>query len=732
MADKATAQTADGATAASLVQFYIPATSSLQERRPRTLKHGDTFGVFDHYGDIVPGDRSPEGLFHHDTRYVSKFSILINGRRPLLLSSAVQDNNVLLTADLTNPDFFDGDRLILPKDMVHVTRSKFLWNGRCFERLGIRNFDREPHGIRLEFAYAADFFDIFEVRGHRRPARGESSTNVGKSHAEFSYRGLDDVTRRAMLSFSPDPVRIDEERAAFDLRLPARGRASVFCSIACEESETKPGVAHRQFFTCLRQARRTHRRSLARTASVETSNPLFNDMLRRSMADLYMLTTDTEHGPYPYAGIPWFSTAFGRDALITAIEVLWIDPTIARGVLRYLAATQARETDSVADAEPGKILHETRYGEVARLGEVPFERYYGSVDSTPLFVLLAGLYFARTGDLETVSELWPNIEAALGWIDQNSRRERHGFVTYDRATETGLANQGWKDSVDAVFHADGSDATGAIALCEAQGYVYAAKREVANVAAAIGFEARARSLHREADDLRASFEAAFWSEELGMYAMALDGRGERCLVRSSNAGQLLLSGMVAGDRARRMADMLLNHEFFSGWGVRTIADTESRYNPMSYHNGSVWPHDNALIGLGLARYGLKPHLLRLFAGLFEAANYIDLRRLPELFCGFRRSAGKGPTFYPVACSPQAWSSAAPFALLQACFGLDIDFAREVVRFHQPRLPPFINDVVIESLEVGASRLDILLRRYGADVSVNVLSRQGGAQVAVTL
>lgn len=721
-----------GAPAANLVQFYVPATSSLQERRPRTLKHGDTFGVFDHYGDIVSGDRSPEGLFHRDTRYLSEFSILINDRRPLLLSSAVQDNNVLLTADLTNPDFFDGHNIVLTKDIIHITRSKYLWSGKCYERLSIRNFDDRPHRVRLEFSFAADFYDIFEVRGHRRPSRGDYDIRVGDAHAEFSYRGLDKITRRALIAFSPDPVRIDERRAVFDIKLETRGRVSLFCSVDCEEGEVRLEAPHRRFFTCLRQARRAHRHSVSRAASIETSNPLFNDMLRRSIADLYMLTTSTEHGPYPYAGIPWFSTAFGRDAIITAIEILWIDPALARGVLRYLAATQASETKPAADAEPGKILHETRYGELARLGEVPFERYYGSVDSTPLFVLLAGLYFERTGDLETVSELWPSIEAALGWIDENCNQQKHGFLTYHRARETGLANQGWKDSGDSVFHADGSDATGAIALCEAQGYVYAAKHKAAAIASAIGFEARARALERQAEEFRARFETAFWSEKIGMYAMALDGSGDPCLVRSSNAGQLLMSGMIPENKARRMADRLLTREFFSGWGIRTIADTECRYNPMSYHNGSVWPHDNALIGLGLARYGLKSHLLRLFTGLFDAGNYIDLRRLPELFCGFRRSAGNGPTFYPVACSPQAWSSATPFALLQACFGLHVDFAREVARFHQPRLPPFINDVVIRSLEVGESRLDILLRRYGADVSVNVLNREGDAQVAVTL
>jgi glycogen debranching enzyme len=718
--------------ASPLVQFYIPATSSLQERRPRTLKHGDTFGLFDHYGNIVAGEGSPEGLFHRDTRYLSSLRVLINGARPLLLSSTVQDNNALLTADLSNPDFFDGDTLLLPKDTVHIVRSKFLWNATCHERLGIRNFADDPQRLELSFLYAADFADIFEVRGHRRQARGETEVDVGPGHVTFVYRGLDGIVRRCVLRFDPRPTRIDSRRAVFDLRLPRRGTASIFCSVACEEAEARLDRPPRQFFVWFREAHRALRAAVQRAASIETSNQVFNEVLTRSTADLSMLMTDTEHGPFPYAGIPWFSTAFGRDALITAIETLWFDPEIAKGVLKYLAATQAREERADIDAEPGKILHETRFGEVSRLGEVPFALYYGSVDATPLFVMLAGLYFDRTGDLETISALWPHVEAALAWIERNSGRSASGFVDYRRAGGLRLANQGWKDSADSVFHADGSDAIGGIALCEVQGYVYAALRHAAKVAAAIGFGARARTLQREADRLRARFETVFWCDDIGTYAMALDGENRPCRVRSSNAGQLLFSGIASAARARLVADQLFDTTFYSGFGIRTIASTESRYNPMSYHNGSVWPHDNALIGLGLAEYGLKNRLLKLFSGMFDAAVHMDIRRLPELFCGFRRVPGKGPTFYPVACAPQAWSSAAPFALLKASLGLELDFAADVVRFHQPRLPAFLNEVTIRSLALGNSRMDILLRRYGSEVSVNVLRRSGGAQVAVTL
>lgn len=734
MTEKVAGQVAEqpGVKTSPIVEFYIPATSSLLERRPRTLKHGDSFGVFDHYGNILSGDGSPEGLFHRDTRYISDLRVLINGRRPLLLSSTVQDNNALLSADLTNPDIVEGDALLLPKDTIHIVRSIFLWNAGCYERLGIRNFDGKAQRIELTILFAADFADIFEVRGHKRKARGETDIEVGKDRVTFAYRGLDDLVRRSVVRFEPQPDSLDENRAVFDLELPPRGRASLFCSVSFQEGEARQDGQSGRFFPCLKDSRRALRAGSTRAATIVTSNEIFNEMLCRSMTDLSMLITETEHGPYPYAGIPWFSTAFGRDAIITAIETLWIDPAIARGVLKYLAATQATKVDSEADAEPGKILHETRSGEMARLGEVPFAQYYGSVDSTPLFVMLAGLYFDRTGDLETVSDLWPHIEAALAWIDKNGGRSKDGFVAYRRAGEAGLANQGWKDSADSVFHADGTDTTGAIALCEVQGYVYAAKRHAANIAAAIGFSARAKKLRHEADRLQARFEAVFWCGEMGTYALALDGRNKPCKVRSSNAGHLLFSGIVSSDRAELVADQLLQRDFFSGWGIRTIASSECRYNPMSYHNGSVWPHDNALIAIGFARYGLKAHLLKLSTGLFESATYMDLRRLPELFCGFRRVSGKGPTFYPVACAPQAWASAAPFALLQACIGLELDFADEVVRFREPRLPAFLDEVTIRGLVIGASRLDILLRRYGSEVSVNVLRREGDAQVSVTL
>jgi glycogen debranching enzyme len=400
-------------------------------------------------------------------------------------------------------------------------------------------------------------------------------------------------------------------------------------------------------------------------------------------------------------------------------------------VLLHLAANQATTADPAADAEPGKILHEVRYGEMAELGEVPFRRYYGSVDSTPLFVMLAGAYLERTGDAETLRRLWPNIEAALSWIEKYGDRDGGGFVEYGRRTEGGIANQGWKDSHDAIFHADGALAKEPIALVEVQAYAYGAWRAAAEIATAVDRPDRVASFERRAETLRAAFDSAFFDRELGSYVLALDGRKEPCRVRASNAGHALLTGIALPERAKLVVNTLMGPASFCGWGVRTVAATEARYNPMSYHNGSVWPHDNALVAAGFARYGFKREAARIFEGLFAASTYIDLRRLPELFCGFARQRTRGPTFYPVACTPQAWAAAAPFYVLQSCLGLGFDHARLHVAFDEPVLPDFLGEVTLRNLALAGGAVDVALRRSGPQVVVDVLDRRGSLRVVTT-
>jgi glycogen debranching enzyme len=470
--------------------------------------------------------------------------------------------------------------------------------------------------------------------------------------------------------------------------------------------------------------------SAAAACSIQTSNEPFNAWVNRSLADLHMLTVQKATGPYPYAGVPWFSTPFGRDGLLTSLECLWCNPAPAWGVLAFLASTQADDAIPERDAAPGKILHEARTGEMAALGEIPFGRYYGSVDATPLFVLLAGAYYERTGDRRFIESIWPNIEAALRWIDNYGDHDRDGFVEYFRQSPVGLMNQGWKDSHDSIFHADGKLAEGPIALCEVQGYVYAAKVYASRLAEMLGRPEQAKELYAQSEALRNRFEKSYWCDEIGTYSLALDGEKRPCRVRTSNPGHCLLTGIVSADRAERVAQVMMAPESYSEWGVRTVAAGEVRYNPMSYHNGSVWPHDNALFASGSARYGLKTPVLKIMTGLFDASRFVDLHRLPELFCGFPRRPGEGPTLYPVACAPQAWSAGAVFLLLQACLGLQISAPESRICFHYPLLPPFLREVQVRDLHVGEATIDLLLIRHGDDVGINVLRREG--KVALTM
>jgi glycogen debranching enzyme len=477
--------------------FYITATQAVGRPR-RTLKDGDTFAVLDSYGDIAATPGAPDGIFYQDTRYLSHLELQINEKRPLLLGSNIRDDNSALFVDLTNPDFILGQHVILEKDVVHISRTIFLWRKTAYQRLGVRNYGDQTIDLRLSILFANDFADLFEVRGSHRERRGIATTKLqSDDQVLLNYLGLDEKARRTTLTFDPPPDRLATGVAVYDLHLAPGEMRPIFLTAGCDQTETRPLSFLRGFSA----ARRWRREATRDRTSVQTSNEQFNEMLCQSAADLAMLMTDTPQGSYPYAGIPWYSTTFGRDGLITALQMLWWRPDVARGVLQRLAAYQAKTTDPFADSQPGKILHEMRRGEMAVLGEVPFGLYFGSVDSTPLFVLLAGLYAERTGDDATIAALWPAIEAALNWIDGPGDPDGDGFVEYKRATEQGLANQGWKDSHDAIFHADGRLAEGNIALAEVQGYVYAAKRKAARVAQRLGRDALALKLDAEATHL---------------------------------------------------------------------------------------------------------------------------------------------------------------------------------------------------------------------------------------
>jgi len=711
-------------------EFYMATAWAPAEERTRVLKYGRMFAVFDPYGDIRPSGLGEHGIYFGGTRFLSRLAVSLGGKPPLFLSSGVRSDNSLFTADLTNVDFLDEDTVLLARGTIHLARSKLLLGDTCYEQLRITNY--APIHVRLpvQIHFAADFVDVFEVRGVKRTQHGERLPDILQNdRVKMRYRGADNVMRCTQMYCSPMPTDLSGSHIVFDADLQPRETAKFHVSISCADSMTASAPSH-TFDSALTLAVQDADEMQADKCSVQSANDRFNAWFSRSLSDLNMMTIGNPEPDYPYAGVPWFSTVFGRDGIITALESLWLDSRIAKGVLEYLAVTQATSHIPDAEAEPGKIVHETREGEMAALGEVPFRRYYGSVDSTPLFIMLAGAYYERTADLALVRALWPNIERALSWIDNYGDLDGDGFVEYQRRSSKGLVQQGWKDSSDSVFHADGSLAEPPIALCEVQGYVYAAKKHAAVLARALGDSQKATSLDAEAEKLQRAFEQAFWCKDLSTYALALDSRKQPCRVRTSNAGHCLYTGVASPERAKQVAEILLGPDFYSGWGVRTVSSEEKKYNPLSYHNGSVWPHDNALLAAGLSRYGLTREASSILAAIFEASTFFELNRLPELLCGLHKRNGEGPTLYPVACSPQAWSAAAPFLLLSASLGLSLNAQQGCIELNRPSLPGSVPMVEIHGLRLGHAAVDLMFARKGDDVRVEVTKKTGRVDVVV--
>ena len=709
-------------------QFYVLATSSLADDRTRVLKYGETFAVLNRLGDVESLGLGEQGLYHNGTRHLSRLVLRLGDKIPQLLRSTIQDDNAFLTLDMMNPNVYRDGTLLLPRGSVHLFRSKFLWRHVCYDGLRLANFSTHPLETSVSFDFAADFADIFQVRGSKRERTGDLHPAVVENDCVvLSYQGLDRELRRTRLHFSPVPDRVSQKAVRFVVKLEPKEETSIDVNVSCDQSETNRatvdfGRAMTQALSGLDEVRR-------RFCHITTSNARFNTWLSRSEADIHMMISGNPEGAYPYAGVPWFSTVFGRDGILTAMECLWTAPWIAKSVLKYLAETQATSNIPDQEAEPGKILHEMRRGEMANLKEVPFGRYYGSVDATPLFVMLAGAYLDHTADQALLRDIWPNLLAALDWIDNYGDFDHDGFVEYQRKAEKGLIQQGWKDSYDSVFHQDGSLASAPVTLCEVQGYVYEAKKAAARIAGKFGLPDHARKLNREAEALREKFDREFWDEELGTYVLALDGDKKACRVRSSNAGQCLWTRIANQDHANRLSRTLMGEDLFCGWGIRTISSSEIRYNPMSYHNGSVWPHDTAIIASGLARYGHKQEALRILSALFEASSFMELNRLPELFCGFhKRSDVEGPTLYPVACSPQAWAAGSVFLLIESCLGIRVRPDEHLVEFSSPELPESVDWVELTNLAVGNLAVDLRLQRAGDQISVDVLKTDGDIKV----
>jgi glycogen debranching enzyme len=687
------------------------------------LKQADTFLVAEAAGDIAGGD---DGLFHNDTRILSKFCFELGGRAPWVLGSAVSQDNVFFTATLTNFPLPPLGGPATPEGVLHIERKRLLWNDRIFERLRFTNYATAAARVPVRFLFAADYRDMFEVRGQQRKEHGRVlPPRVGRSDVTLRYEGLDGVCRSSVIAFSEKPESLSADCAEFTVAIEPSGVYEFY--LECGTAADQPPCRER-YRAAAARARMQTRRQRLRSGRVLTPNRLFNEWIERSQADLALLTTELPTGPYPYAGIPWFSTPFGRDAIITGLQTLWLDPELSRGVLTFLAHNQAQEKSSFRDSAPGKIMHETRKGEMTALAELPFGKYYGGVDTTPLFVLLAGEFFARTGDIAFIRELWPALRKAMDWIEGEGNAKGAGFLDYARGADTGLANQGWKDSGDSIFHADGSFPDGPISLVEVQGYVFAARLGMAAMAEALGDTAQAEELRRRAETLRLAVEDKFWMPDQGFYGIALDGRNALCRVRASNAGHLLYCGLPAADRAAMVVEGLTSPGFRTGWGVRTLAEGSARFNPMSYHNGSVWPHDTALCAAGIARYGAREQAMHLLDSLFEAAVQFNMR-LPELFCGFPRSPGEAPIPYPVACLPQAWAAGSIFMMLQACLGLRVDGQLGEIHIDRPVLPTGVDQLHIRRIVVGEAQVDLTFERMGTRV-VAFAEGSNGRDVAI--
>jgi glycogen debranching enzyme len=681
-------------------------------------REGELFQVSDRRGDFS-ADHATSGLFTRDTRVLSRFELLVNGEKPQLFMVTTAD-------DYIQRAFYGAagvDEALFHRLDLGIERRRVLYGGVMYERVVVTNYARRALAVAIELRFDADFASVFEVRGLPRPARGERlPAQVQADSALLGYHGLDGIVRQTELRFGASPSRMGADRALWHLNLPPVGAVAVDIAVRpAENGAFAEAVGYDHALAALANSYADWRR---RCTTLESDSDLLNRVLERSLLDLRVLFADRGHGPFVVAGIPWFAVPFGRDSLIVAMQTLPLNPDLARGTLRTMAELQGRMVDARRREEPGKIPHEMRADEMSNLGEVPFGRYYGSVDSTPLFLVLLCDYYAWTGDLELVRELLPNVQAALSWLDTYGDADSDGFLEYESDPNRGLVVQSWKDSSDSMSHRDGRPARSPVAVSEAQGYAYDARHRMAPMLARLGQTALAERLNRQAEELKRRFNEAYWMDDRGYLAIALDGEKAQVGTVASDAGHCLWSGIVDAAHAAGVARRLVAPDLFSGWGIRTLSTEEGTYNPMSYHNGSVWPHDTSLCVLGLKRYGYDREAAAVAAGVFAAASHFEIARLPELFCGYSKAEGS-PVEYPVACSPQAWAAAAPITLLQAVLGLAPDAASGVLRL-RPHLPELLGRLSVRGLRVGNALVDLDVTRDACRATV----REGTLNVIV--
>ena len=691
-----------------------------------TLKHDRVFLLVDQRGNVAPAGHCSLGLFDEDTRILSHYELQVAGGSPAKLSTQViQPYESQIDLAVTDHEF--GGNTWDPKNAIYIRRELLLADS-LIERVTLTNFLVRPIDYWLQLVVGCDFADIFEVRGWKRDHRGEFlAPVVGPDVIGFAYRGRDGRLIESSIQFRDLPDAIDFRGARWAFRLQPGAPVQLEWTVAGNGAKARPYGGDATFDVRRERLTSVYDDWRAECSRWTTGTERFDATIARAVDDLRSLYICADDSQVISAGIPWYSTVFGRDSVITSLETLPLNPRIATDTLRYLARHQGTKENTYTEEQPGKIMHELRRGELARSGEIPHVPYYGTIDATPLWLVLLHETWRWTGDDAIVRELMPNVRRALEWIDSYGDMDGDGFIEYARTSDRGLVNQGWKDSGDGVPFPDGTLPRPPIALVEVQGYVYDAKLRAAAIFARFGERDMADRLASEAERLRRQVVDAFWLEELGTFGLALDGEKRLVPTVTSNAGHLLWSRLPDLPHARRVAGTLLSPDMFCGWGIRTLSARHAVFNPMSYHDGSVWPHDNAMIVMGLSNYGLGANALPVVAATQDAAATANFNRLPELYCGMLRAGVPSPVQYPVSCSPQAWASGALFMMLQGMLGILPDAPSGALHIRNPVLPAHLSELTIANLRVGTSRVSLRFVRHATRTLVNVLSVESSGE-----
>lgn len=699
----------------------------------RTIKHNDIFLVTDANGNVLSSDNSGYGLYLGDTRFLSRLEFKLNGTHSIVLSSSTETGHSSIVIG-TNTNLKDSfmEEEIIPQETIQIKRESIIY-GSYFETITLENYNLFDVGINLELFFDADFKDIFEVRNITSAKHGtKEKFSEENNKLIFSYLDTTGAVMETEIIFINEKLPVlEKDRVIYNFKLGATSKIEIKYQVNLKSTATFPQkLIASDFNEAFDMAILNDKNWYKETARFSADNEDFNEMIQRGHKDINMLVTKAFYGEYIAAGIPWYTTLFGRDSIIAARQALMLNPNLAKSVLQTLAKFQGKEEDPWRDEEPGKILHEIRFGELARSNKIPHSPYYGTVDATPLWLVLLYEYFKWTNDKETLEKLWPNALACLNWMDNYGMY--NGFASYEQKSKKGLENQSWKDSWNSHMHEDGTIAEPPIASVEVQGYFYSAKVKMAKLASYMNDIELSRRLVLETKTFKESFHKAFWMEDKQYYALALDKNGNQLKVITSNAGHLLETGILDSYYAEIIAERLFKSDMFSGWGIRTLSSECLAYNPMSYHNGSIWPHDNSIIALGLAKIGKIDSVIKITTALFEAARLMYYKRLPELFCGFTRQFRRldPPVSYPVACIPQAWAAASTFLLIQSMLNIEPDAQSNKLRILNSEIPQWISSLQIENLKIGNAFVDMDFRRTSRGMVIDVLEKRGKIDIII--